>query len=122
MPVLRLPYPPSANRMWRSFNGHVIKAPAAQQYQRQVQIIAVQAGIRPTDAPVAVDITLHPRRPKKDVGAQVRSLDLSNCIKCAEDALNGIAWIDDRQVEHLAARRGPPVDGGALVVRWEAAE
>ena len=75
-----------------------------------------------TNAPVAVDITLRPRKPEKETTAQVRCIDLSNCIKCAEDALNGIAWIDDRQVEQLAARRGHPVDGGALVVRWEPME
>jgi crossover junction endodeoxyribonuclease RusA len=120
--VLKLPYPPSANRMWRSFNGHVVKAPGAQQYQRTVQILAAQAGVIPTDDPVWLDITLHPKKPKKDTGVQVRSIDLSNCIKCAEDALNGIAWVDDRQVEKLTARRGEPVEGGALIVRWEIAE
>lgn len=118
MPILRLPYPPSVNRMWRNYGGRVVKSAEARDYQHAVQVAATAAGIEPLDGRIAWDLTIHPRQPKKPTGARVRCMDVSNALKIAEDALNGIAWIDDSQVDAIAARRGPPIEGGALVIRW----
>lgn len=119
MPILTLPYPVSTNRMHRRMGGRIVKSEDAARYQRNARILAVQAGIKPLNGPIHLDVTLHPKKPARATkGASVRSIDLSNSIKCAEDALNGIAWADDRQVESLSARRGHPITGGALIVRW----
>lgn len=122
MPILKLPYPVSVNRMHRHYLGRAVKSAQAVEYQHTVQIEAVKAGISPVEGRVQWDLTLHPRKPKRDTGGRVRCIDLSNAIKIVEDALNGIAWSDDSQVDALAARRGPPVEGGALVIRWSEIE
>ena len=122
MPVLKLPYPPSANRLWRVFNGYIVKSTEARQYQRQVQMMALDAGIVPLSGPVGVNLTLHPKKPKRDTGKRPRCIDASNAIKVVEDALNGVGWVDDAYNEVITVRRGPPVEGGALVVSWEGLE
>ena len=59
---------------------------------------AKAAGIRPTEANVHLDIDIIvPDRRK-------RKWDVSNIIKSAEDALNGVAYVDDKQVVGVTAR------------------
>ena len=43
-------------------------------------------------------------------------LDLDNCVKVLLDALQGIAYDNDRQVEDLRIRLGGPVEGGGISV------
>ena len=119
---LTLPYPISANRYWRHFRGRTIKSSEARQYQAIAKSIAIDKGIStPLHGPINVEMSYHPRKPKKYAGGPVRSLDLSNVIKVAEDALNGIAWIDDSQIVYIHAVKGEPVTEGALIIRWEPA-
>jgi Holliday junction resolvase RusA-like endonuclease len=77
-----LPYPPSANRYWRSDRGG------------RPHLHARAAGLTPLEGPVR--LTLIVFRPR-------RAGDLSNRIKVLEDALNGIAYADDGQVVELHA-------------------
>lgn len=121
MPQLILPYPVSANRYWRHFRGRTVVSAEAKHYRAQVMLEAARAGVgQPLDGPIALRVAYHPKMPKKWRGGPVRSFDLSNVVKIAEDALNGIAWLDDKQVAALTVRRAEPVPDGALVVTWEA--
>ena len=122
MAEITLPYPISANRYWRHFRGRTIKSAAARDYQATAKLIAAQEGVsQPLHGPIMLVMEYHPKRPKKYTGGPVRCLDVSNVVKVAEDALNGIAWIDDSQIEYLCIRKKEPVPDGALVVRWEPA-
>lgn len=129
---LTLPYPVSSNRYWRSFvpRGHsranVTLSDEAKAYKRQVQRAAVEAGIlQPINCRVALHLQLYPARPlnwarraRKDPAGwddEVRCIDLGNCEKVVSDALNGVAWVDDRQHRRIVLERMEP-DGEARVV------
>lgn len=98
-PITRvtLPFPPSSNRYWRSDRGgrpHL--STEARQYRREAALLAVAAGLTPlAGALILTVVFFRPRR----VG------DLSNRIKVLEDALNGVAWMDDSQIVELHAYR-----------------
>lgn len=93
---IALPYPPAANRYWRSVAGRVLVSREAREYKHAAALMALAAGVRPLDGEVAV--SLHIYRPRK-------SGDLDGRIKVTLDALNGIAWRDDSQVAELHAYR-----------------
>lgn len=121
MPMLTLPYPTSANRAWRNWNGMTVKSKEARVYQRETAVLALQAGlVAPTYGSLWVSIALHPKKPLRASNAPSRSIDLDNACKIALDALNGVAWQDDRQIERLTVERLEPITNGALVVRWGA--
>lgn len=116
---LELPHPISANRYWRIFRGMAVKSSEARQYKQDVQTIAVYQQVpEPMSCAIHLEISYHPKRPKNYKGGPVRAYDLDNCLKVAIDALNGIAWHDDKQITHLAISRCEPVPNGALIVRW----
>lgn len=119
MNELTLPYPVSCNVYYRNFRGMTVKSAAAREYQAAIRAIAYREGIRtPLSGAIHVEFTYHPKRPKKWKGGPVRSQDISNVVKVAEDALNGVGWDDDSSITHLSITKAEPVDGGALVVRW----
>lgn len=116
---LELPHPISTNRYWRIFRGMAVKSSEARAYRADVAMEAMLQGIlEPLQGAIHVEMTYHPKRPKKYKGGPVRAFDLDNCLKVCIDSLNGIAWIDDAQITHLAITRGEPVPDGALVVIW----
>jgi crossover junction endodeoxyribonuclease RusA len=95
--ALVLPFPPSANRYWRSVQDRgVLLSAEARRYKEDAGMVALAAGVRPVDGPVALTVTLY--RPAKRG-------DLDNRIKVLLDALNGIAYRDDSQVVELHAYR-----------------
>lgn len=91
-----LPYPPSANRYWRSYGGRIVVSADAKAYKAGVWMQAQQARLQPFSGPVAVYV--HAYRPRK-VG------DLDNANKVLLDALCGIAYQDDAQIVELHSWR-----------------
>jgi crossover junction endodeoxyribonuclease RusA len=118
MKVLSLPYPVSANRNWKSAGSHTYVSQETKVYKSHVLVICRQAHVKRLTGDVAVTYMLHPRR-NVDGTASKRRLDLDNCQKVVTDALNGIAWIDDKQIVDFRVMLGEPVDGGALTVTIE---
>lgn len=131
MIVLILPYPISANRYWRPVNlgKHISIVPTkeARQYREQVGWIARGAGVKaPLQGRLAVDLKLYPNRPQdwrtrqRKFGAawddSVQCIDLTNAEKVLMDALNGVAFNDDKQVRRYTAERMEPDERGARVV------
>lgn len=134
---LVLPYPISENRYWAT---RVIKlkktgkwtamtyvTPEADTYRQQVGRLALQAGVRkPITGRVRLTLELYPHRPldwakraRKDPdnwADTVQCIDLGNCEKVLSDALNGIAWADDKQHHEIHKFRRDPDEHGARVV------
>ena len=128
---LVLPYPLSANKYWRPVHigNHITIVPTkdAKEYKTEVQWRARAAGVRtPIIGRVAVDVKLYPHRPldykkrMRDFGASwddsVMCIDLTNAEKVLLDALNGVAYEDDKRIFRYSAERMEPDEGKARVV------
>ena len=109
---LSLPYPPSANRYWRIFRGRATPSKAATEYKavvRQSACLGVITG------PLALSITLHPKQCKDGSESKV-VIDLDNCLKVALDALQGVAYENDRQVKRITLAYGESMPDGGLTI------
>ena len=115
---MMLPYPISTNKMWRNFRGRMVLSAEGNAYKVTVAWLAKTHKVKVLDGDVAITVILHPRR-KKDGTASKSRLDIDNVLKCALDSLNGIAYIDDKQVVMLHATIGEPVPDGGLSVLVE---
>lgn len=128
---LVLPYPISANRYWRpvKLGAHISIVPTkeAKDYRKLVAHICGAAGVvKPVAGRVAVTLDLYPHRPQDWQKRQrlqgaawddsVQCIDLTNAEKVLMDALNGIAFEDDKRVFDYHARRMEPDADGARVV------
>ena len=67
------------------------------------------------DGPIALTITLHPKQ-RKDGSESKVIIDLDNCLKVALDALQGIAYENDRQVRRISASYGESLPDGGLTI------
>lgn len=115
---ITLPFPPSANRYWRSCRNRVFVSAEAKTYKATVRGLCLAAGLEPMAGRVVVSMDFY--RPAKRG-------DLDNRIKVGLDSLNGLAWADDSQICEIHARqfddkKNPRVeitieDGGKLSCR-----
>lgn len=114
---LELPYPPSANIYWRTHKGSSkpYVSDKAKRYKATVWKLALAAGVRKTSGVVELKIGLQPKQ-NKDGSASKTCIDLDNCLKITLDALNNVAYIDDKQVKRLVVEYLPPVPDGGLKV------
>lgn len=116
---LKLPYPVSANRYWRIWRNRAVRSAEAAAYKSVVRRIAQEAGVMPSEGSVAVCLRLIPKA-NKDGSANKTVIDLDNAMKVTLDALQGVAYHNDRQVRRIAAEYGSePVAGGGLAVEIE---
>lgn len=120
--TLRLQYPVSMNKMWRTFRGRTVLSAAGRAYKEQAAALARQAGAQIITGPVRLEVTLHAKKPLRKSNRPVRRIDLSNSLKVAEDALSGILYIDDHQTHEIVMNVGEPISGGALVITVSAME
>jgi crossover junction endodeoxyribonuclease RusA len=91
-----LPYPPSANRLWRVRQGFPRLSQEGKQFKHDAAILALAAGVPKFTGPVTMTIVVF--RP-------LRRGDLDNRVKATLDALQGVAYVDDEQVAELHAYR-----------------
>lgn len=94
--TLILPYPPTVNHMYRRARGHLTLTPEALAFRHAVRMIAMVQAVTPITGPVAVFLNVY--RPR-------RRGDLDNILKATLDALQGVAYRDDDQVEQISAVR-----------------
>lgn len=130
---LTLPYPPSANKYWRTrvipgtTRVQTYVSPDAKDFKEQVGWLCKAAGIRePFAGRVALTVKLYPNRPQ-DWARRLRKegptwddgvlcMDLDNANKVLLDAIKGIVIVDDGwQVRSLHCDRMEPDEKGARV-------
>lgn len=133
---LVLGYPISANRYWATrvirlkktgkWTAMTYVTPEAEAYKQEVERLALTAGVRkPLEGRVQLTVRLYPNRPqdwakraRKDPDGwadTVQCIDLGNCEKVLSDALNGVAWTDDKQLHEIRLQRMDPDERGARV-------
>lgn len=113
--IALLAYPPSTNRAWRLTNGRMVQHQTVKAWKQAAAWTARASGFRPLAGPVAVRATLHPRMTKAGQASKVR-LDADNALKLVLDALNGVAYADDKQAVEVTACIGYPLPEGGLTV------
>lgn len=90
-----LPWPPSVNSMYRRRrDGQVRCSPEVKSYKEAAARSALSQGVRPFVGPVAVVLELYPPREGSDTDGRV---------KVTLDALENVAWANDRQVKDIRA-------------------
>lgn len=123
--MLLLPYPISTNRYWRTFRGRMVRSSLALAYKDLVQEAASDYGLTLLDCPVSVEMVLHPPRPKDWEKRErrdprwvlgVRRIDIDNAQKVAIDALQGVAYENDKQITNLSICLGNAIEDGGLSV------
>lgn len=97
--LLTLPWPPSVNSYWRSFQGRVLIAASGRRYRMDVELVMRMSGHRGVGpSPVCVDIQAW--------FPDLRRRDIDNVLKAPLDALTTAGmWDDDSQIVALSIRR-----------------
>lgn len=112
---LRLPWPPSVNRIWRNVvigrSARTLLSKDGRAYFAEAgAVVGTQRAGKRIDGRAQVELILHP-----PTRAQI---DIDNRAKAVLDALtHGGLWADDNQVDVLVVRRDCVLKGGAVVVR-----
>lgn len=108
---LTLPYPPSANRIWRVARGRIVLSDEARLYRFRVAAAVMnQIGFQRSIAdPVRVTIQVFPPDRKRR--------DIDNIFKATLDALtHAKVWNDDSQVKRVVVEMCEPEKGGSLKI------
>ena len=117
---LELPWPPSANTIWRKVGTRVLLSAKARAFRAAVASCVASARARdklpmtPLSGGIAVTLALRPPDRKRR--------DIDNFTKATLDAMTRAGvWNDDSQLQCLAQTWEEPVKGGCVVVKIEAA-
>ncbi len=109
-----MPWPPSINGYWRSFNNRQIISKRGRDYRKEAleKLRNLDLLNENISFPVIVYLTLNP--------PTLRKYDIDNFNKALFDALSHANfWNDDEQVVALNIRKGAKVKGGNVQVRVE---
>lgn len=107
---IQLDFPPSTNTFYRR-HGHVMHLSAqGKAYKDKVekQLNRELRGIKPLTGRLRVYFGLS--------RYDNRSYDISNFIKCVEDSLKGILYVDDSQVDRIIIDRLPVSKSGFVEI------
>ena len=93
-----IPGKPIPKQRPRVVRGRAYTPKPTREYERKVGFCARQARVRMSAGPFSVKISLY--------FSDFRRRDIDNCAKAILDALTGIAWVDDSEVDQLSVCRG----------------
>lgn len=94
--LVTLPLPPSANRYWRMGRNKIYLSDEAVAYKLQVANIFQHLDVKPIEGDIEIVMTVYRKQ---------RSGDLDNKIKVLLDAMQGLAYHDDKQIVAILAYR-----------------
>ena len=115
MNIIALPYPISTNRLWRTRGTVTYLSAEGKAWKRDAFLSAKAQGAVKIDGDVCVLLILHPRA-NKNGSASKAVLDLSNMEKCTIDAMQGVLFDDDKQIQMMMMRYGEPKEGGGVTL------
>ena len=92
MIYLELPFPPSLNHMYRRYGKQTVLSGEARAYKQEAAILSREIIDEPLTGRLSVTIRLY--RP-------AARGDIDNYLKALLDALNGVLWCDDNQIDEL---------------------
>lgn len=110
MTEIALPWPPSLNTYWRTFQGRMIISAEGRAFRERVEVLLMRSDTAPTHTgPIKVEIEAF--RPDK------RRRDLDNLLKATLDALgHAHVYEDDSQIVDLRIYWADTI-GGMLKVK-----
>ena len=86
-----LPLPPTSNHRLFPINGRLVKAKANRNYQKD--IASLKSNFKPFIKPVGIEIVFYRPRLAGDIDGRIKTLF---------DALSGIIYEDDGQIEYMS--------------------
>lgn len=95
MITIQLPLPPSSNRYWRMFRGHMVVSAEAKAFKTAAGWIVKAAGAEVLTGPISLSI---------DVYRERKSGDLDNRLKVILDSMQGHLYLNDSQIVEIHAR------------------
>lgn len=105
-----LPWPPSANRYWRYWNGRIIINREARDYKKHVQYLSCLWPVKRIHGRIDLKLDIHP--PDK------RKRDLDNLLKITIDALESTGiFEDDSQIDRILVERKEVIKDGQITVK-----
>jgi len=93
---LILPYPPTLNKLYATFNGRRMLSKNGKAFKANVLSLCMLKRIKPLEGNIAITFTAY--RPRK-IG------DLDNLNKIIFDSLKGSAFYDDKQIVEMHTYR-----------------
>ena len=106
--MLRLPWPPSLNRIWRAVNNRVILSVTARAYATAAANALPPGRVDPLRGRLTVTLQMCP---PASTGA--KRWDIANREKLLCDTLTKQrVWLDDEQIDTLLIVRGEPSENG----------
>jgi crossover junction endodeoxyribonuclease RusA len=111
--LFELPYCISANRYWRNFRGITVLSSEARKYKEDVK--TKYNYLTPIEGDYMMILIVHPKLTKKGIASKVY-VDLSNALKVTEDALQEVAFTNDRNAKKIILDWGLPKPNGGLTV------
>lgn len=100
---LRLPWPPSLNRIWRVFGGRTILSKPAREYKKTLANALPTGRVVPLTGRLAVTCLMCPPQALRG-----KTHDICNREKLLFDTLTEQRiWLDDSQVDVVLFARGP---------------
>lgn len=116
--TILMPFPPSVNTYWRHSARGIYLSKKGRDYKAEVRSLFTDSGARLMEERLELAVLLNP--PDR------RKRDIDNYCKSLLDALIGLAYRDDSQIDSLLVQRGEVEQGGSAlvfmrpVVEWEA--
>ena len=109
--TVTLPWPPSVNGYWRSFEGRQILSKRGRDYRAEVALTIIACGLKSFSRNDRLKVILACRPPDK------RKRDLDNIPKALLDAVQRAGIIpDDEQIDIMHVHRWPPHKPGCVHV------
>ena len=115
MLVINLPLPPSVNTYWRANGKRRFISKEGMLFRENVLVYCIENKVSSFgDKRLQFQVTLYPR--------DKRIQDIDNRIKALFDALEGLAYDSDSQIDVLIVQRGEIKKGGGCLVMIEVLE